>query len=504
MGISGFYKHLIESFPDLSGMIQELIEQKNICLYLDFNGNIHNSIAKVIEKYSQCERINRREMEEEMQVEIAKNIEMLVEKIRPKLLFIATDGVAPRAKMQQQRLRRYNNVLNHEKRRVFDTNAISPGTLFMKRLSDYMKKFIKELEQKYKTKILYSDQSYPGEGEHKIINFIKKVKSKNVSHVIHGLDADLIMLSLTTGLDNVYLLREKQIFEHKNETEEDRKQHQDTVEREFNYLPINKVKEYYWNYINEKKDYTPYVTKQQFMKDFVFMCYFLGNDFLPHLKVINVHRGGIELLIGKYLEEIVSNDKKYLLDNENNINQDFLMNMLYDIYMNEEKYIEKNNDKRRDKIVKYNQEGWRERFYSFYYRNYDDRLINGICYNYMQMLKWVTKYYFEGCPNWDFYYKHPCPPCFSDLYRFMKNNNINDFFFPRSKPYTQQQQLMVILPPQSSMLIKREYSQLMKTELRRYYPSRFRLDSIDCYARWQWRPMLPILNDRKLKELVKN
>ena len=39
--------------------------------------------------------------------EIKDYIELIVELIKPKLLFVAIDGVAPCAKMAQQRLRRY-------------------------------------------------------------------------------------------------------------------------------------------------------------------------------------------------------------------------------------------------------------------------------------------------------------------------------------------------------------------------------------------------------------
>ena len=52
-------------------------------------------------------------------------------------------------------------------------------------------------------KIVISDSNVPGEGEHKIINFIKKNNFDFMeSHCIYGLDADLIFLALTTNFDN--------------------------------------------------------------------------------------------------------------------------------------------------------------------------------------------------------------------------------------------------------------------------------------------------------------
>ena len=289
MGVSHFYRHLIESFPYLSDALKVLLKEEKIFLYIDYNGMLHPCVGKVIDRYEGKTNINREKMEKEMFEEIRKHTLEIVEKIKPTFLMIAVDGSAPKAKMQQQRLRRYKSIIEKSKRRkIFDTNAISPGTPWMKKLSEYMKSFIKnELQQK--CRVMFRDATIAGEGEHKIIQFIKKFKhSEKVTHIIYGLDADLIMLSMTTGLDNIYLLREKQKFEHDKEkeqkirqkmngtnieniVEEDKKDKMDEI---FNLLPIRKLKEYYWNDINKDYKYSRHITKKQFMNDFVFICFF--------------------------------------------------------------------------------------------------------------------------------------------------------------------------------------------------------------------------------------
>ena len=97
------------------------------------------------------------------------------------------DGVAPRAKMNQQRSRRFRSALEAQKAREeaarkgepepsgepFDSNCITPGTPFMWRASPSTSEFYvlkKQTEDRWqRTTVILSGHEVRGEGEHKIM-----------------------------------------------------------------------------------------------------------------------------------------------------------------------------------------------------------------------------------------------------------------------------------------------------------------------------------------------
>ena len=119
---------------------------------------------------------------------------------------IAFDGVAPAAKLKQQQTRRNKNDFlkqkfknSKETKESWNTSAITPGTQFMKQLPISVTDFFKP-----KNNIIVSGSDKPGEGEHKIFEWIRENKTKaglqgidsTKKCIIYGLDSDLIMLAL--------------------------------------------------------------------------------------------------------------------------------------------------------------------------------------------------------------------------------------------------------------------------------------------------------------------
>ncbi|EEC51826.1 predicted protein, partial [Phaeodactylum tricornutum CCAP 1055/1] len=150
--------------------------------------------------------------------------------VKPKVsVYMAIDGVAPRAKLNQQRSRRFRSAmdmaeatkdLKDEKgnqREVFDSNCITPGTEFLAKVSNtiqyFIRKKIKEDPSWHGLTVIFSGHDVPGEGEHKIMQHIREMRAQpnyapNTRHCIYGQDADLIMLGLVTHEPHFTILRE--------------------------------------------------------------------------------------------------------------------------------------------------------------------------------------------------------------------------------------------------------------------------------------------------------
>lgn len=501
MGIPAFYKQLISNYKNITIALRQLLRNnQNIFLYIDFNAMIHPCMNTVVTKYVNKETINRKVIEIEIFEEIKNELLKIVDKINPTLLFIATDGVAPAAKMIQQRTRRYKSVYDKkDKRKIFDSNSISPGTPFMNNLSTNLSMFIDQ-ELKHKCKVIYSDHSQPGEGEHKIIKFIKYLQkdnfNKNIIHIVNSLDADLIMLTLQFHNENIYLLREKQKYEKNKEIDSDE------IDIRYLLLDINKVREFTWEQLNKDFDFKNIINREKFIKDFIFLCFFIGNDFLPHFKFLNVYDKGIEEIFEQYKNALKIHEQT-LVHNDNTINMKFLIDILKYFADNEDYYNNKNNKAKYDNIVRYYDQDWKKRYYNHFLRNSNENSVNNMCFNFCQMLKWTTKYYFEGTRNWSLFYKYRCSPCVSDLYYFLQNNDINKIKIYEDKPVTMNQQLMIILPPQSSFLIPRKYNYLMFSRLKHMYPMKYRLEKVDKKYPWMYSPILPDINIKIIKDLVK-
>ena len=281
------------------------------------NGIIHNCTHK------DSGDVQFRLSEEEMFIAIFNYIEHLFGKIKPKkLFFMAIDGVAPRAKMNQQRARRFRTALDAEKAREkavkegaelpkeepFDSNCITPGTEFMAKLSVQLRYFINkkvsEDREWQQPQIVLSGHEVPGEGEHKIMEYIRNARAQpdydaNVRHCLYGLDADLIMLGLLSHDPHFCLLREEVTFGRQSKAKSKELEHQN-----FYLMHLCIVREYLELEFQELKNGVmkfPF-DMEKVIDDFILMAFFVGNDFLPNLPRLHINEGALSTMFRIYKE----------------------------------------------------------------------------------------------------------------------------------------------------------------------------------------------------------
>lgn len=322
MGIPKFFRYISERWP----MISQLIEGSPIPefdnLYLDMNSILHtcthgNDIDLVT---------SSRLTEEEIFARIFTYIDHLFLTIKPKKVFyMAIDGVAPRAKMNQQRARRFRSAMDAEKALaksetpinkddVFDSNTITPGTEFMAKLTKNLKYFINNKVSHDSNwsgiKIILSGHEVPGEGEHKIMNFIRNIKSSNVEdssnirHCIYGLDADLIMLGLSTHAPHFALLREEVVFGKQRSS-----QYKTLEQQNFYLLHLSLLREYMELEFREIADILPFQYDfERILDDFILIMFVIGNDFLPNLPDLHLNKGAFPVILQTFKEALLHLD----------------------------------------------------------------------------------------------------------------------------------------------------------------------------------------------------
>ncbi|KAL3478375.1 XRN 5'-3' exonuclease N-terminus-domain-containing protein [Aspergillus californicus] len=318
MGVPKFFRWLSERYPSISMLIAENRIPEFDNLYLDMNGIIHNCTHK------DSDSPTFRMTEDKMFIAIFNYIEHLYGKIKPKkLFFMAVDGVAPRAKMNQQRARRFRTALDAEtakekaiaqgvempKEDPFDSNCITPGTEFMAKLTEQLKYFISKKVSEDKdwqgVDIVLSGHETPGEGEHKIMEYIRHAKAQpdydpNVRHCLYGLDADLIMLGLLSHDPHFCLLREEVTFGRQVQKKPKELEHQN-----FYLLHLCMVREYLELEFQELEQEGLLTFPYQFERvidDFILMAFFVGNDFLPNLPNLHINEGALSLMFKIYKE----------------------------------------------------------------------------------------------------------------------------------------------------------------------------------------------------------
>ena len=554
MGVPGFFAYLWKKYKKRNYVFNKGMKFKNMHylvknnarLYLDTNCAIHPVCFKILSENEDFTDYN--ELHKKMINAVIDYINYLYDFTKPtELFYISIDGVAPSAKLKQQRSRRFKSVkekklintikkkYNKEIKPYWTNSCISPGTKFMEQLGIKIVEYCKEIKKNNPNlEIIFSSSNTPAEGEHKILQHIRKNPPQNPDNMmIYGLDADLIFLALSTSVNNIYLLRESIDMEGGNAT--------DNI---LNYTSIDMMKECilleFNSYFSTDTDNKIEYDNMKLIDDFIFICYFLGNDFLPHIPLLDIRmyskklKNGIDLLIEVYTD-IYKEFKDYIVIRQPkiDINIPILIKFVSKLAIYEKNFlIEKSKMKKYSRRCNSNdpydkeihkiqnlqfrikdpvnlgvglEKDWKFRYYEHYFHSNfkQQEFIKDICYQYIIGLYWIANYYFDECCSWSWYYPFEHSPLISDLSIHLKTFNFDMLNFKLGEPLEQFEQLLSILPSESSFLLPKELRPLMtekKSNLQHLYPHNYELDFLDKNKYWQTIPNLPNMNI----ELIKN
>jgi hypothetical protein len=290
---------------------------------------------------------------------------------------------------------------------------------------------------------------------HNCTNFIKSHPTE--SHCFYGLDADLIMLSLITHVKNVYILRD-------------------------NLYPNGEAEKNTWFLVNIDLIRSNLLTLMNWensndvntINDFVFICFLIGNDFLPHIPEIEIISGGIEFMIEQYNligakhghmtkqgKITTSFNKEALIEfvtlianNEGVVISEKVMDSRYFEDAIATKYAKLEGDEYVVDMIKYKAEYNSTKIV-------DD--VSKVCDQYLDGLNWVLNYYISGTVDWDWYYPNHYAPFASDL---LKQIPMYEFKHRRiNRPVDVLLQLASIIPERNANFLPPPLRSLIKPEI---------------------------------------
>ncbi|XP_016949541.1 5'-3' exoribonuclease 1 isoform X2 [Drosophila biarmipes] len=554
MGVPKFFRYISERYPCLSELAREHSIPEFDNLYLDMNGIVHNC------SHPDDNNIHFHLEEQQIFQDIFNYVDKLFYLIKPqRLFFLAVDGVAPRAKMNQQRSRRFRSAREAElleakaaqrgERREherFDSNCITPGTEFMVRLQDGLRAFLKTKISTdplwQRCSVILSGQETPGEGEHKIMDYIRYMKAQpdfdpNTRHCLYGLDADLIILGLCTHELHFVVLREEVKF-GKNV------KRASVEETRFFLLHLGLLREYLELEFDALNTPERKLDVAQLIDDWVLMGFMVGNDFIPHLPCLHISSNALPLLYRTYINIYPALG--------GNINENGKLNLRrLQIFMSALTEVELEQFKEHADDLKYmnakteafdidvaeitanesydsdlgalinesmklyeddSEEDWSneeaalmnefKNYKRNYYRNKFKReaqgqLLEELGHHYVNALQWILDYYYRGVQSWDWYYPFHYAPFISDL----KNIEQVQIDFQLGTPFLPFQQLLAVLPAASCKLLPLAYHDLMllpSSPLAEFYPLDFESDLNGKKHDWEAVVLIPFIDERRL------
>jgi 5'-3' exonuclease len=450
------------------------------------------------------------------------NIIRLTRIIRPRRsLVIAVDGVPPEAKIMQQRGRRFGAASTRPPEQAFDSNSINPGTEFMMDLDRFIRDKLKEIDDAERARVphpyggvlppyvLYSSHMVPGEGEHKIADYMRTVPAEGQTAVVYGTDADLIMiylLNLQAGWKNIFLFRENSFRGRTEVATIDLQQMAAILRNLYPGVPAP-------------------------LDDFTTLLSLNGNDFLPHFAAFERITDALQTLIFGYRGFLNENPGKGICtpDNIHWENFGLFTKFIADRYNDTLLKIWAENA---DNLVKipslvaerctvqsrfvqgtelkcvreFHPEKFRDEWYTYVFSpkagqgkilpTAED--LDLMVKYYLEGIAWVHHYYKFGVSrlNVGWYYPYHYAPVFPDVPAFIQTNPVTwevEPLYMTSEFVSPLEQMLQVMPPASINVIPVPIRSLYSeaSPIFDLYPTDFVVDNTGTIELWLETPILP-------------
>jgi 5'-3' exoribonuclease 1 len=542
MGIKFFFKWLKKTYPSHIRTVsvhrpQDLPSVDHFLV--DMNGIIHYACQKV-HQYGQFEK-KKEENEDDndnidvfdddvgdskqesstsstssptptVEDEVTRILDRIIRFVRPKKsIFFAIDGVAPLSKQFQQRSRRFRS----SKLSKFDSNSITPGTLFLDGLSNHIHRWItRKIRRDWAhLTVLFSSEKAPGEGEHKLVKWVREFGNTHDSFMMHGMDADLVMLGLATHFPHFHILRDNNY----------------RPEVEFFHINLESIRPTLITSIIQTL--SPF-TDINHINDFIVMIFLTGNDFLPTIPTIELLDGGAEYIFGWYRTTL--SEAGPLTTDSGGIRAEALARLLHNLSTHEAHFLETKRAQSarfRDRVLEEhtkmvtatidlsaddaydpdtNSNLWKVDFPAYraaFYREKlgidvaDEGKVADVCNAYLEGVQWVLGYYLSGVPHWKWAYPYNYAPFLSDLAKYAAGLHRPSYVKWRDNaPFPPLLQLMCVLPRHSSDLLPPALCTVFDQFGDTAYPTECEIDIDGKFHEWEGVVKLPVLPWRDIQK----
>lgn len=509
MGIPSYFSYVLRKHADVVSSDMRTVANEPIrdvaCFYVDSNSVIYDIVHQ-----NRAFIENEDEWEKQIAIDVCARLEQMIRRVAPKRTFIAFDGVVPFAKMKQQRQRRYRSTLYGSKGQ-WNTSAITPGTAFMRKLNlelrrHFSPKNVKALDLGV---VKVSTSEDPGEGEHKIFADIRSKKARPDDNVlVYGLDADLIMLAVLHAhwRGGMWIARESLAFGKFGD----------------------KVASNEWCFLNAKRmalsilDIMCLKTPAQrengklHLVDYIFLCFMLGNDFLPRMVSLHVRENGVHDLIAVYKECIVDRNVGTIVTSvpptaSLQINWSHLQTIVSRLALQEfdcicdhlqhrRRYPEQAVDRAIESIPRFHtateesisprKSGWKRRYYStLLFKPVEES--GDVCEAYLRTMEWTLLYY-TGAASFDWKWAYPFE--YAPLLLDMKHHIQPTTHWPDPvEPYTPtvHAQLAYVLPFTSLGLLPKKVRDVCLERFALHYKRDYPVQWAFCSYLWEAHVVFP-------------